>query len=252
MLIAGIDFESTGSEPEKDRITEIGAILWDKEWNEVDRIGYLVYADDYPEQTQEIIDLTGITTDDLKKSGVHPKEALENLTEFITRADHFVAHYTDFDRNIYEAECARYQVEVPKKDWICSYREVPYPDKLTCKKLAHLALDHGVVVNPEELHRAVGDVALIGQLMKAGGYTIESILAYKNEPWVYLKAIIPPPWTDGGVGKKKATDRGYGWQKARGTDGPEFTKAWVKRVKESQLEEELAQAPFKTEILRKG
>jgi len=108
-------------------------------------------------------------------------------------------------------------------------------------------------VDPSILHRAYSDVKLIGMLFKKGGYTLEKIIAYRDEPWVYLKADIPKPWEDNEVGKKQAQERGYAWQRARGHVGPEFHKTWVKRIKESALakEKELS-CPFKRIVLRES
>ena len=252
MLVAGIDLEATGKDPQKASITEIGAVLWESDgWIKMGEYSTLVYAPEYPAQSQEVIRVTGITDEDLKTKGVLPQRALKQFLTFIQDAQYCLAHNVSYDKVLLECELEKYKiVGAPlASNWICTLVDVPYPEWYVCKKLSHLALDHGIMVDPQKLHRAIGDVTLMGELLNIGEYSIERILEYKRMPWVYIQAIILPPWKDNGEGVAKAKAIGYGWERARQTDGPTFAKQWVKRVKKNKLEEEMRAAPFKTKIL---
>lgn len=255
MLVAGVDFEATGADTSTSRITEIGAVIWDSEtWEVKEEFSRLVYDDDYPELTPEIIDITGITLGMLQKKGaaMEPTIALDEFLHFIGRAKYVIAHNINYDAKLLQSELLRHEfdISIPEKKWLCSYLHVPYPAKYRCKQLSHLLLDHGEMVDPSKSHRALDDVKMIGRLLARGGYSLESIITYRDEPWVYLQAIIPPPWEDEGKGKAQAQKEGYSYQQVQGKVGPEFPKCWVKRVKISQLEnEQKTSTPFKRSII---
>ena len=62
MILLGLDFETTGLNFDTDRITEIGAVLWDtKEGKPIALHNHLVKHDDAPPITEEVEQLTGIT-----------------------------------------------------------------------------------------------------------------------------------------------------------------------------------------------
>jgi hypothetical protein len=180
----------------------------------------------------------------LERDGKPVKDVFTSeLFPLMEAADVIIAHNIKFDKTVLESVCARIGLIPPKKRWLCTLTEVPYPDKYRCKQLSHLAYDHGLPMDTRVLHRAVHDVRLMLDLILTK-YCFSKILAYADEPWLYLKADIPAPWTDGGKGKEAATKIGYSWEKARGTEEPVFPKTWVKRVKLSQADKEIALAAF--------
>lgn len=249
--ILGLDFESTGDDVKNDHITEVGAMLVEPKNNcyeVLEKLQQFVYEPHYPKLSPFIQDLTGITDDKLETNGIDPVRMLGLLAPLMESADYIVAHNKKFDQNLLEAVATRYKFPLPKKTWICSYTEVPYPEKYTCRKLSHLALDHGMDVSGRRLHRALDDVELMLDFMFKY-YKFEDVISYAKEPWVYLRARIPAPWEDGGVGKAQATKLGYSWERARGTDEPIINKCWVKRVKQAQVTSETTRAPFEVIIL---
>lgn len=244
-LVCGVDFETNGTDFATLNITEIGAVLRNPVTKEViERFSTLVWDESYPPQPEHIVALTGITDDDLRADSMVPRKALDRLTGMIAKAQYAMAYNKIFDETVYKQLNARVGCEMMATvPWVCAYTEVPYPDKFRCRQLSHLALDHGIKMDGRDLHRADADVDLMFELTDL--YPWEEILKYKNEPWVTVQAIIPAPWTDNGVGKAAATSRGYGWEKARGTDAPTFPKMWVKRIKEGALTKETSEAPFR-------
>lgn len=252
MLVLGIDFETQDDDPTTTRVTEVGAILVEfdraiegihalgKSYIEEARIADLCWDPSYPPQTPKIVELTGITDHMLTTFGKPTREVFaERLFPLVKQAELIVAYNKAFDQVVYESTCKALDLQTPllpwPLPWLCAYSEVPYPEKFTCRKLTHLAWEHDLQVDREKAHRADYDVELMLNLISL--YNINEVLAYSKEPWIYLQAIIPAPWTDNGVGKAKASKLGYGWERARG-DERVFPKSWIKRVKARNVDGE--------------
>lgn len=242
-MITLLDFETTGLDTESCRIIEIGAIRVGKDWEEQDRLSLLVQGPEYPELTPEIAGLTGITQEDLDREGIPPKDALVQLEEFMSHSPYATAYNAGFDRAVLEAEMRRALGTAPHEfDWFCSMADVPWPKSVRGRplKLMYLALELGLTVDPKKLHRAVNDLELTLECLRhgeGGPYTLERILDYAQDPWVYVAIEIPPPWTDNGVGKAYASSKGYRWEKPAINCPFSFTKMWVKRIKKADFEE---------------
>lgn len=244
MNICGIDFETTGLDPKKDRITEIGAIVWNENYDVLAEFQTMVYERDYPKQTDIVIKLTGITDEMLTSQGaIPPRLALTQLNDMMMPHDikFMVAHNAPFDRAFLKADVKRQfgEGEPWKTSWLDTMRDIEYPVNVKCRKLSHVALDLGIMVDPKTLHRSLGDVRVMGKVLKE--FDIKDIIDFSRQDWIYLQAQIPPPWIgrggDGGVGKAAASKVGFSWEKARATEGPTFPKKWVIRVKESKVDE---------------
>lgn len=250
-----MDFESTGLDVNHHRITEAGVIFFESESHSIiASLSHFVYDESYPELSQEIIDITGITTDLLKREGKPFPDFCKELYGLMKAygLDYFIAHNKSFDEDIFRAELSRHKDQLGpvynaliKIPWLCSILDVIHPEKFKSKKLSHLALDYGVPVDPAKLHRAADDVLLMVEMFKKAKLNFEDIVARSKIPWVTVRVKIPPPWEDGSVGKTKAQENGYGWEMAKGTQGPSFAKSWVKRIKENELasEQEKMQYP---------
>lgn len=244
-----LDFETQSDDPKTTNPTEIGAISVEHTAEGFSLLGdmsQLIYANHYPPQTEEIVDITGITDEMLKTDGQDPESVFTVLSEMIARSDYALAHNAAFDRDVYEGTAKRLGMvpSQPKSGWLCTVQDIPWPKKYKCRKLSHLAYDHGILVDPKTLHRALDDVKLLYALVRSCGLSFEEILKYRNTPWAYLRAVVPAPWEDGGVGTGQAKKLGYSWEKIFGTEVV-YTKRWVKRVKEDQIEAEKARCPFK-------
>jgi DNA polymerase III subunit epsilon len=229
MLFVGVDFETTGLDTQKDRITEVGAVLWD-----TDRKGPLevyssyIYEENFPELSKEITEITGITQNDLDKYGRTPQKVLSELCLFMERGDFALAHNgTNFDVPILTAEMNRIGAKF-KDDvtWIDTSVDVPYPPSITTRKLSYLATEHGFL-NPFP-HRALFDV--LTMLKVTSFYDAEEIVRLSKSPSVTIRAVVS--YDD----RKLASERGYRWNADN--------KMWLKTVKECQLEPEYT-APFK-------
>lgn len=237
MKILGLDFETQDDQAETTNVTEIGALLTDNCFNELGRLSQLCWEPSYPPQTPEIVEITRITDDMLQKDGIPRREAFAQLLPLVEQADYVFAHKKDFDQVVFNSNCRKFGLPIPKKQWICTLTEINYPAKFRCKQLSHLAFEHRITFNPDELHRALDDVKLMMKLLAK--YNLTDIITFANEPWVYVQAIFPAPFESKigfEVGKAKASKLNFGWERARGDDR-EFSKKWVSRVKQRYLPE---------------
>lgn len=261
MRVLGLDFETTGLDITKARIIEIGAIMYRVEncvWDKVASYSTLIYDLGDDRITPETTKITGITQEEIESSGKPLIPSIELLAKMGLEADMIVCHNAQFDGGMLRETVKRHNLDVHipcinpmlAAHWLCSVMDLKSNRDYKCRTLSHLALDRGIAVDPSLLHRAVADVELMGKMLTAAKADPVLMLEYQQSPWVFLQAIIPPPWEDGGKGKDAATKLGYSWQKARGTDGPEFTKTWVKRVKECDLEDERKAAQFPVKIIQ--
>jgi DNA polymerase-3 subunit epsilon len=233
MLICGIDFETTGLDPETDRITEIGAVLW--EW-ETSRPLALLSVLVKPERPipEEITKLTGITEEMVDVYGLTEEVAFRELRFLYGYADYAMAHNAEFDRGFFEAAVARLAWIGCNRFWLDTKIDVKYPEAITTRNLRHLASEHNFL-NPFS-HRAVFDV--LTMLKVASQYDLEEIIARAKEPTLYVQALVS--FDD----KEKAKARGYYWC------GPQ--KVWWKAMKQSDYAAEKDACGFRTALLPKA
>lgn len=235
-LVAGVDFETSGLDPVRDRIVEIGAVLWDWE-NQIplSLMSDLVYHDDLI-MPAEVVAVHGITDAMLRDLGRLEEGCITDLNAIICRSEYIFAHFgSEFDRHFYNATIVR--LELPRNEpsprlWVDTAIDIVYPERITTRNLRHLAAEHGFL-NPFS-HRAVFDV--LTMLRIAGMYDLEKMVARSQEPMVYLMALVS--FND----KDKAKERSYRWHPP--------TKTWWKGLKASDVIKERSEAPFDTSILQ--
>lgn len=250
MRVLGIDFESTGLDTSKDRITEIGAVLWDTEKCQPLRLfSTFVHDDTYPSITREIAGLTGITNEILAEFGYLPAPAFDVLERLCKHhgVSYIVAQNgTHFDHPLLVSELIRNGVEAPALravPWIDTRLDIPYRHHSKSGHLNYVAADHGIL-NPFK-HRALFDV--LTMLSIVAQYKFEDILIYRALPSIHVRIMIPTPWSDNGVGKNVARMNGYQWEEV---DGRRYEKCWVKRIKDAQFDAEVKKvAPYPVVIL---
>jgi DNA polymerase III epsilon subunit-like protein len=260
MLSLLIDFETTGIDTSQARIIEIGAQVVDKDWEVISSLSCLVKGEDYPLLTDDIQRITKITQQELDSRGLPVVDAYDLLADLcIPEVQYSIAYNKSFDEILFKTEMARTGLSMKpginmlmQLPWLCAMVDIETNYKFKSWKLMHMALEYGVAVDPKQLHRAINDVELMRQMLKATGIRPLDMYMFQQSPWTFVRALIPAPWEDGGAGKKQAQDRGYNWETAKGTDGPKFEKAWVKRIKSTQLQQEVADAPFKVREIKLG
>jgi DNA polymerase III epsilon subunit-like protein len=262
MSLLLLDLEGTGLDVKNDRITEIGAMRTDLQYQPriiegepLTSLSTLVYDESYPDLTEEVEKVTNITNAMLKAEGAVPQAAFLLLGDLVDEELQFVITYnTDYDKQLFIEEAFRNNMTLNPKinwlmqvPWLCAMRDVETNYLYKSWKLMHIALEYGVTVNPKELHRALADVELMRQMLIAANASPLKMFEFQSEPWIYVKAEVTKPWTDNGRSAALAKTAGYSWEKAKGDPtGREFPKQWIKRIKQKDFDKELT-LPMKVE-----
>lgn len=260
MSVLLLDFETTGLDAAKDRVIEIGAMVTSPDFKEVQsHLSLLVYSPEYPALTEEITKVTNITPEMLANA-ITPERMVAELDVLLEPHPELLgvlAYNMQFDQGFLKAEVGRVAGTMLKGinnlmqlPFLCAMRDVEANLKCKSWKLMHVALDHGVTVNPKELHRALNDVELMRQMLVEVGETFDSMLAYNQEPELYVIAQVRPPWEDGGESSGMAKALGFSWQVAKGDESGRVIKnRWVRKIKQRHWVALQESAPIKIALL---
>ena len=226
MRVAGVDIETTGLDPEKDQITEIGWAIMDVPLGGKPlKVESHLCLIDGP-VPDEITKLTSITTSMLVEFGIPLGLALRELEMAIKshKVDYVVAHNGNrFDRPFLEK--AGLEVSIPWLDTM----EIDYGTRH--RNLTYLAAVHGFV-NPYP-HAALFDV--MATLKVLSFQDLDKFIAGSKLPWVVIRAMVSYDDRD------MAKARGFSWQDI---DGKIYQKCWVKKVKADEVATEKKDATF--------
>lgn len=244
MRLLGVDFETTGFDTAEDRITEIGAVLWDVE-RKLPLFTHGLYLWDSgiekkctPEVCQMMERVCGIRRETLEEFGIDPASALRGLGGICEKhqVEYIVAHNGEnFDKPMLTSELSRHGVSssrIASLPWLDTRFDIPFAEEPDSRKLKHLALDCGFI-NPFA-HRAVFDVLTMMRVLS--NYNLEDVIAYSRVPWITVRALVN--YDD----RQKAKEQRYSWEKIGDKTFPKF---WVKRIKENQLAQEQEKCSFK-------
>lgn len=140
MILLALDFETTGLDFEKDRVIEVGAILYSTGQKRTLEAASFLVKTDVP-VTKEITGITGITQQAVDKFGYSSGIALETLTEMIGQADAFFGQNVKrFDKKMYDKWCERERRFPIDKTWIDTRTDLPGVES---KHLGYMAADAG-------------------------------------------------------------------------------------------------------------
>ena len=241
MLIAGFDTETTGLDVVNDHIIQVAVVLWDTESkHKKAKVKYdaLINSQAIPKLDDKVIEIHGITNEDLEKYGQPPLAVLQKCNVLFTAADAIIAHNGNlFDKPMFQNGCKRYKLDPVKRLWIDSSCDIEFPAHITARRLVHLAAEHGFV-NPFP-HDATSDVLTL--LKIADLYDWEKLIEFAKAPTLTVRADATYQQKD--LAKKQ----GYRW------DGE--SRSWIKSIKDFQLNDTnkaALEAGFKVIVLKGG
>lgn len=222
MIVLGVDVETTGLDPKKDRIIELGFVLWDVPGTRPLKVqNFLVSPyNDTPHGAEEF---HGIAERDVVFFGEGREFVQAQFIESALQARHIVAHNAKFDRAfvLEFLNIDRWVHNLPTRPWedkwIDTEIDVPWRTKGS-RSLPYLAADHGFL-NPFS-HRAVFDVLTMLRLM--GEYDMGEILKRTRSPEITVSAEVS--YDDRHLAKAKR----FYWNPERGQ--------WLKDIKECDLD----------------
>lgn len=224
MNLLGIDFETTGLDPETEEIIELGAVVWDSERHIPVKLISEFVKPAKAEILPHITKITGITPSDVELYGWDSPKVILALVAVCKKFDikYFVAHNAVFDRSFLESTVkalpAEYQTDAVRQlsdiPWICTKKDIPYPDGLGKGDLLTMAAKHGFL-NPFP-HRGCTDTLTCMKLFSM--YDWDEIMKFRESPM--LKVISLAPFSQ----KDEVKEQGFYW------DAP--NKKWTRELRE--------------------
>jgi DNA polymerase-3 subunit epsilon len=220
-----LDTETTGLDPAKDKVIEIGAVLYSVE-NRCALVSFSTLFDGVSNDAEAINRIPVAAMNEVADLAVTPQAILASMR---LAADVIVCHNAEFDQQWF----------VKSKDWstlpwLCTMADFAWPSSSReTGSLIYLALEHGIGIS--SAHRALTDCNLIAALfdrMPLYGKDLQAMFAHAMRPKAIFQGL--QVFDD----NQKAKDAGFRWDGA--------TKKWTRRM----AIEDAAALPFKTLKLR--
>ncbi len=242
MRVLGIDTETTGLDIAKDRILEIGAVIYDTD----DKIPLAMVSETIMpfdvEFSAGYVSPTGLKRENILEFGKGLRSFLEKVEVLILQhsPDAIVGHnIVGYDLPLLKHEVERLNalspMEVPLLlglPVIDTRHDLPFKKEPSSRRQEHLAAEHGFL-NPFP-HRALFDVMTCLRLLSC--YDFADVFAMSKIPFVTVRANVS--YDD----KQKAKDQRFSWEEANGVKYPKW---WVKAVRENAVDREIEQAKEK-------
>ncbi|MGK7913673.1 MAG: 3'-5' exonuclease [Synechococcus sp.] len=218
MNVLIVDTETTGLDPQRDRVIELGAILYSIDHHStLHQLSVLLPTEHNPQEK-----LNGISAAASQAvSDPLLDQSLAIFKQMVAEADYAIAHNADFDRQWFDDH------HLPKlvKDgqpmpWLCTMSDFRWP--LAAKQggsLVSLALDYGIGVNAA--HRALTDCQLIAMLFDRVT-DLSSRVALASQPKYMYRAHVS--YND----RSLAKEAGFRWNSK--------AKIWSRKLGEQEVE----------------
>lgn len=215
-----IDCETTGTDPQKDKLCEIGAILFSvKHKAVIQQLSFLCPVQENP--AFHVNKIPADLLDETMSTFLTGEVCFDALEEMFSAADACVAHNAEFDRQWVPNWMLR-------KPWICTCSGISWPDLRPRPSLRDLALHYGVPV--WAAHRALTDCTYMAQVFERDEL-LEEHLSEGLLPQKLVCALV------GFEGKELAKAAGFYWAAE--------TKKWMRKCNEKQI----AALPFHVRVV---
>lgn len=229
MIILAYDTETTGLDVTKDRVIEVGMILYTTTRRRVlEATSFLVKSDKALDD--EITNVTGITQSMLDRFGYDSDTAFDTVTEWFNQAEALVTQNGPrFDRRITESWGKQHNKTLQEKLWIDTYSDIPGVEG---KKLEYMAADEGFL--PMDKHSALADAQTALRIFSNHVGDINGIVERAKSPTLVIQSHQD---RSNNADAKKLKFR---WN-------PD-AKIWWKAVKEMDLEGFAKTCPFDVSV----
>lgn len=208
-IIACVDTETTGLDPQKDRVIEVGCALYSiKHRALLDTWSALIYGEDNAAAA-----VNRIPAEALAHGREHDK-VMAALVRMVQRAEIWIAHRVEFD--------AAFLPDLGRPA-VCSKFDIEWPRSNPGASLVEVALAHDVAVAVN--HRALADVLLLCRCLERVselGFDVGAMIAKAMRPKKTYQALVSFDE------KEKAKTAGFSW------DGK--TKLWTKKIAPEDLD----------------
>ena len=230
-----LDTETTGTDPETDRVIELGLLAFDyvPDTGEVLRVAGVYDALEDPGMPipAEVTAIHGITDEMVRGQRIDDAA----VAAFVAGASWVVAHNARFDRQFIESRLPVFQT----LRWLCSYAEIPWKQEgFAGAKLDYLVAQHGFFFDGHRSEidcRALLEV-LRRPLLKSGQIAWQRLLE-SGPQLTYRISALEAPFDS----KDLLKARGYRWDAKR--------RCWHRTL---GREEAAAEAPWLKERVYGG
>jgi DNA polymerase-3 subunit epsilon len=207
-----LDTETSGLDPAKDRIVELGCVRWSIEHACI----LSAWSTLIQGATNEAEKVNRIPAAAL--AGASPREATFSLLgQIVAKSDVIVAHNAEFDRAF---------LPPLGKPWVCSMDDLPWTDDPKgFASLVSLALNFGLGV--ASAHRALTDCLLLARLFERlveRGVDVRKFLEHGLRPKALFKSLAPFEEKD------KVKSFGFHWAPLPGEPPDAKPTTWWKRM----------------------
>lgn len=237
MLLLCLDLETTDLSPENGKIVELAYVLKrvgeSRAWKMRTEFIYdQKWGDDFIPKEAQLVN--GIHPDHVRRFGV-PLNSIAKEINFIIkshRVDALVGHnIRSFDipylMHHISGLSTDHWDEIKSCPVIDTMVDIEYPAQIKTRNLVHLAAEHGFL--NFQAHSALADAIATLRLLEC--YNVKEVFERSKEPSSIYRAMTDYE------SREAAKSRGFRWQDI---EGRTFPKCWVKRIKDCDLEKEVA------------
>ena len=158
-----VDFETTGLDPETDRILQVAAVVVDATGTVVESFDTIVRPQN-PEEFENGAEHVNRISEEQVRGGMPLREALERVWS-MSRGRWFTAHNAQFDIGFLHAESRRVGIEETLDSWIDTLALARRVDTEKQRRHSLTALCEYYGIEREQAHEALSDATATAELL---------------------------------------------------------------------------------------